>query len=78
MRYQVNDFEMDRHQNDAAEQATWRSPCNDRRVLNGIFLVLRSVHRGATCPRIMGHTRHATIASFVGGGLASGTRSWMH
>src|SRR5215204_2022917 len=33
---------MDCHQTDAAEQATWRSAVNDRRVLNGIFWVLRS------------------------------------
>jgi transposase len=33
---------MDRHQTDAAEQAAWRSRVNDRRVLNGIFWVLRS------------------------------------
>jgi len=32
---------MDRHQTDAAEQATRRSACK-RRVLNGIFWVLRS------------------------------------
>jgi transposase len=30
------------HQADAAEQAMWRSTVNDRRVLNGIFWVLRS------------------------------------
>jgi transposase len=33
---------MDCHQADAAEQAARRSVCNDRRVLNGIFWVLRS------------------------------------
>ena len=33
---------MDRHQADAAEQAARRSACNDRRVLNGTFWVLRS------------------------------------
>src|SRR5258707_9370386 len=26
----------------SAEQAAWHSPCDDRRVLNGIFWVLRS------------------------------------
>jgi transposase len=30
------------HQADAAQQAAWRSSGNDRRVLNGIFWVLRS------------------------------------
>jgi transposase len=33
---------MDCHQADAAEQAARRSAVNDRRVLNGIFWVLRS------------------------------------
>ena len=33
---------MDCHQADAAEQAARRSACNDRRVLNGTFWVLRS------------------------------------
>src|SRR5258708_29253685 len=33
---------MDCHQADAAEQSARRSACNDRRVLNGIFWVLRS------------------------------------
>jgi transposase len=32
---------MDRHQADAAEQDTRRAACHDRRVLNGIFWVLR-------------------------------------
>jgi transposase len=33
---------MDRDQTDAAQQTARRSACNDRRVLNGIFWVLRS------------------------------------
>lgn len=33
---------MDCHQAHVAEQAAWRSSVNDRRVLNGIFWVLRS------------------------------------
>src|SRR6266481_3442922 len=32
---------------------------------------------GATCQRPMAPVPLVTIASFVGGGLASGTRSWM-
>lgn len=51
---------------------------NDRRVLNGIFWVLRSGARGATCRRTTVPAPLVTIASFVGGGLASGTESWMH
>jgi transposase len=41
MRYELSDYEWGRHQTDAAEQAAWRPACNDRRVLNGIFWVLR-------------------------------------
>ena len=33
---------MGRHQAVPTEQIAWRSACNDRRVLNGIFWVLRS------------------------------------
>jgi hypothetical protein len=33
---------MDRHQADAAEQAVRRADVDDRRVLDGIFCVLRS------------------------------------
>jgi len=43
---------------------------NDRRVLNGIFWVLRS---GAPW-RDLVHTPPATIASFAGGGRTSGAR----
>ena len=42
---------------------------NDRRVLNGIFRVLRSGARGATCPEVSSHLLF--IASFVGSGPAS-------
>src|SRR6266702_533707 len=35
------------------------------------------VRQGATCQRPMAPVPLVTIASFVGGGLASGTRSWM-
>ena len=45
---------------------------NDRRVLNGIFWVLRSGHRGATYRIRSALTQLATTASFVGGVLASG------
>jgi transposase len=45
---------------------------NDRRVLNGIFWFFVQVRHGATCPRYMVPAPLVTIASFVGGGLASG------
>jgi transposase len=50
---------------------------NDRRVLSGIVWVLRSGTPWRTCPRPMVPAPLVTIASFGGGGLASGTGSWM-
>ena len=41
---------------------------NDRRVLNGIFWVLRS---GAPCRKRLARTLLATTASFAGGGQVS-------
>ena len=46
---------------------------DDRRVLNGIFWVLRSGAPWRDVPNLLAPL--ATIASFVGGGLASGTTS---
>ena len=48
---------------------------NDRRVLNGIFWVLRSGAPWRDLPHSSVRTPHATTASFVGGGLASGAAS---
>jgi transposase len=48
---------------------------NDRRVLNGIFWVLRSGRHGATCRIALVRTRPATIVSFAGDERASGPRS---
>jgi len=45
---------------------------NDRRVLNGIFWVLRSGAPCATCRTTTARTSPATIASFAGDGRASG------
>jgi transposase len=78
MRYELSDFEWIAIKPTLPNNMRGVRRVNDRRVLNGIFWVMRSGARGATCLEAMGHTRHATIASFVGGGLASGTRSWMH
>ena len=43
---------------------------NDRRVLNGIFWVLRSAHRGAICRRRLAPILLAIIGSFAGVTLA--------
>ena len=48
---------------------------NDRRVLNGIFWVLRSAHPGAIYPRRSVPAPLATIALFAAGGLVFGTAS---
>jgi transposase len=49
---------------------------NDRRVPNGMFWVLRSGHRGATCHVSLAPIPPATIASSAGVGLAYGVGSW--
>ncbi len=48
---------------------------NDRRVLNGIFWVLRSGAPWRDLPQNLVRTPPATTASFAGGVLASGPRS---
>ena len=48
---------------------------NDRRVLNGIFWVLRSGAPWRDLPATLALTRLATIASFAGAERASGTAS---
>jgi hypothetical protein len=50
---------------------------NDRRVLNGMFWVLRSGAPWRDLPRSFGPIPLATTASSGGDGLASGTGSWM-
>jgi transposase len=74
MRYELSDFEWTAIKPMLPNKTRGVRRVNDRRVLNGIFWVLRSGHRGATCRRTMGHTRLATVASCAGDGLASGTR----
>jgi len=44
---------------------------NDRRVLNGIFWVLRSGHLGVICRIILAPTRPVITVSSAGGGLVS-------
>ena len=48
---------------------------NDRRVLNGIFWVLRSGAPWRDCRIILALTRPAITVSSAGGGLASGAAS---
>jgi len=51
---------------------------NDRRVLNGIFWVLRSGAPWRDLPQVLAHILLATTASLAGVGLASGAGSWKH
>ena len=51
---------------------------NDRRVLNGIFWVLRFGAPWRDLPQEFGPLPLATIASFAGVALACGAGSWTH
>jgi len=74
MRYELSDYEWTAIKPMLPNKPRGVRRVNDRRVLNGIFWVLRS---GAPWrERTMGHTRLAAIASCAGDRLASGTRSW--
>jgi len=78
MRYELSDFEWTAIKPMLPNKMRGVRRVNDRRVLNGIFWVLRSGAPWRDLPRSYGgHTRQATIASFAGGKLASGIRSWM-
>ena len=48
---------------------------NDRRIVNGIFWVLRTGAPWRDLPRAFGPYTTAIIASFAGGGLVSGAGS---
>jgi transposase len=77
MRYELADYEWTAIKPMLPNKPRGVRRVNDRRVLNCIFLVLRSSAPWRNLQRIMSPYATATIASFVGGGLASGTRSWM-
>src|SRR6266436_6398168 len=72
MRYELNDFEWTAIKPMLPNKPRGVRRVNDRRVLNGIFWVLRSGAPWRDLPATYG-----PIASFGGGRLASGTRSWM-
>jgi transposase len=76
MRYELSDYEWTAIKPMLPNKPRGVQRANDRRVLNGIFWILRQVRHGAICQRHMVPAPLVTIASFVGGGLASGTRSW--
>ena len=77
MRYELNDYEWTAIKPMLPNKPRGVPRVNDRRVLNGIFWVLRSGAPWRDLLRPMVPAPLVTIASFVGGGLACGTRSWM-
>jgi transposase len=77
MRYELSDYEWTAIKPMLPNKPRGVRRVNDRRVLKGIFGSSVQVRHGATCQRPMVPAPLATIASFVGGGLACGTRSWM-
>jgi transposase len=78
MRYELGDYEWTAIKPMLPNKPRGVRRVNDRRVLNGIFWVLRSGAPWRDLPENYGPPPLVTIASFGGGGLASGTRSWMH
>jgi hypothetical protein len=70
MRYELSDYEWSVIRPMLPNKPRGVPRVNDRRVLNGIFWVLRS---GATCRRAMDLLRLATIASSAGGVPPFGT-----
>ena len=77
MRYELSDYEWTAIKPLLPNKPRGVRRVNDRRVLNGIFWVLRSGAPWRDLPETYGPVPLVTIASFAGGGLASGTRSWM-
>ena len=74
MRYELSDSEWSAIRVMLPNKPRGVARVDDRRVLNGIFWVLRSGAPWRDLPDIYGPARPATIASFVGGERASGTR----
>jgi transposase len=73
MRYELSDYEWTAIKPMLPNKPRGVRRVNDRRVLNGIFWVLRSGARhGATCRKTTVPASLVTIASFGSGGLASG------
>ena len=77
MRYELSDYEWTAIKPMLPNKPRGVPRVNDRRVLNGIFGPRVQVRHGATCLRPMVPAPPVTTASFVGGGMTSGTRSWV-
>ena len=77
MRYELSDYEWAAIKPMLPNKPRGVRRVNDRRVLMASFGSCVQVRHGVTCQRPMVPAPPVTIASFGGGGLASGTRSWM-
>ena len=75
MRYELTDLEWSAIKPFLPNKPRGVPWVNDRRVLNGIFWVLRSGAHGATCLRRSVRIPLATTASFAGVEQASGSGS---
>jgi transposase len=75
MRYELTDYEWTAIKPMLPNKPRGVPRVNDRRVLNGIFWVLRSGAPWRDLPDHFGLTRPAITASFGGGGLVSGVGS---
>ena len=76
MRYELSDNEWRAIQVMLPNKPRGVARVDDRRVLNGIFWVLRSGAPWRIFRTSMALVRPATIGSFVGGGQGSGQASW--
>jgi transposase len=75
MRYELTDYEWTAIKPMLPNKPRGVPRVNDRRVLNGIFWVLRSGAPWRDLPGAFGPTPPATIVSSVGAGRASGAGS---
>jgi transposase len=73
MRYELTDFEWSAIRPMLPNKPRGVPRVDDRRVLNGIFWVLRSGAPWRDLPGSLALTRPATTVSFAGDGLVSGT-----
>ena len=76
MRYELTDYEWTAIKPMLPNKPRGVPRVNDRRVLNGIFWVLRSGRLGVIYRVPLALTPPATIASSVGAGRASGAGSY--
>ena len=75
MRYELSDYEWSVIKPMLPNKPRGIPRVDDRRILNGIFGSCVQAHHGAICQTATVPLRLATIASFAGARLASGTGS---